>query len=473
MASTDSPALLVARFLKTNNYEDTLDAFLREAGLPPDVGSVQAGDLTIEKVLEEKKIFDLSLRFEKIGVGNGKKGWSLPAPSTAHQIDTLPTASNLLHVSVEAIRHAERSEPSQVILSATADRRLVTIDPNPPKFEFQGSHHDLHDSPILSSALIAHRYLITTSMSGQMILKDCLFTDVLDSRRDHKKYVVKVIVIEDQQGAWIATAGWDAKVFLYRIRKPLTGEEDSETRPKLGEPIASLTLPSNPEAILFIRYEDSPSPLLLVSRRDSTHLFYYSLPPTLNTSAVSPQTMTLLGKQNLAPHSNAWIAFSPSSLAVSPVDPSLLAVATSSVPHMKLIIVRLLLPPLTTSADSTTEPATQAAQTRANLAIQDKEDLAIISQSNTLATQTPYSTPQVIWRPDGSGVWVNGDDGVIRGLEAETGKVVASLKSGHEPGSKVRSIWCGIVNVKGDNEEWVISGGFDRRLIVWRPSEET
>lgn len=38
-------------------------------------------------------------------------------------------------------------------------------------------------------------------------------------------------------------------------------------------------------------------------------------------------------------------------------------------------------------------------------------------------------------------MFVNGDDGVIRGLEVKTGKIIASLQGGHEVGSKIRSIW--------------------------------
>lgn len=60
------------------NCVQTLDAFISEAGLEPDAGSIEKGDLTIEKILEEKKVFDLSIRFEKFGTGNGNKGWSLP-----------------------------------------------------------------------------------------------------------------------------------------------------------------------------------------------------------------------------------------------------------------------------------------------------------------------------------------------------------------------------------------------------------
>ena len=67
-------------------------------------------------------------------------------------------------------------------------------------------------------------------------------------------------------------------------------------------------------------------------------------------------------------------------------------------------------------------------------------------------------------------MWVNGDDGVLRGVEARTGKIVSTLKGGHEIGSKIRSVWAGWV-YGDEREEWIVSGGFDRRLVVWRVVE--
>lgn len=291
---------------------------------------------------------------------------------------------------------------------------------------------------------------------------------VLEERRDHGKYVVRVSAWEDECGAWVGTAGWDGKVVVYWMERG--GGEGYEG---LGSPVASVILPTNPETILLVSDPDTGTLYLIVTRRDSTSLYYYTLPSLPADTSTSPGhlDLQLAGSQNLAPHSNAWIAFSPSSIALSPTDPTLLAVATSAVPHMKLIIVRLLFPPLASS--SAVEPATQAAQTRMGIARQDREDTAILVHCSTLAPQTPYSTPQVYWRPDGSGVWVNGDDGVLRGIEAKTGKIVASLKGGHDPGSKIRSIWAGWVGDEGDREEWVVSGGFDRRLIVWKVAEDS
>lgn len=65
-------SILVARFLRSNNYTQTLDAFIREAGLPPNAGQVnsKAEELdgwTIENVIEEKKAFDQTVNFERYG----------------------------------------------------------------------------------------------------------------------------------------------------------------------------------------------------------------------------------------------------------------------------------------------------------------------------------------------------------------------------------------------------------------------
>lgn len=51
---------------------------MKEAALPLDAGTLSKGDLTIEKILEEKKMFDLSVRFEKFGDGDEDLGWTLP-----------------------------------------------------------------------------------------------------------------------------------------------------------------------------------------------------------------------------------------------------------------------------------------------------------------------------------------------------------------------------------------------------------
>ncbi|CAK4032360.1 hypothetical protein AC578_432 [Lecanosticta acicola] len=462
MPATDSPAVIVARYLKANNYTETYDSFVNEAGLPPDVGDVFKGDLTIETLLEEKKTFDVSVRFEKLGVEDANSGWTKSAPSTANEINVLPSSSNILSAQLEHLAGTE-SAPEPILLVSTADRRLHLLDAR--SRDLRTSFSGLHDSPILSVTGLGDGHLLTTSMSGQLQLSD-MQGKVLEKRRDHSKYVVKVAAFVDaSDGTIIATAGWDSKILLYRPKIDTTG-------PTIGEPVATIPLATKPEAMIFLRHPEHGKPVLLVSRTDSSFIFYYTVEP-------EPR---LLGKQNLAPHSNAWVAFTPSSLQLCPTDPSLVAVGTSSVPHMKLLIVRLLFPPwearavppppgaLRSSSLDGDGPAaeTQASQARAALAIADREAAAIQIHCTTMAPQTAYSTPAIAWRPNGSGVWVNGDDGAVRGIEASTGKVVSTLLQGHEPGSKVRCLWAGTVHDDdGEEKEILASGGFDRRLIVW------
>lgn len=392
------------------------------------------------------------------------------APKYPVEIRTLPSTANILHVSIETSKDPSYDPPRQLLAATTADRRFNLIVPS-TDFPLFSSKTHVHDSPILDCISVGGGNLTTvsTAMSGQVVVYDHRKEQLIGERRDHGKYVVKVAAWRFPGLVWIATAGWDAKIFLYLLRVNEDGCVES-----LDPPVSSLTLPTNPETIVFIQPPDSEAPLLLVTRRDSTLLHYYEIRARdeISDPLCMNLELQLIGAQNLAPHSNAWTPFSPSCIALCPTDPTLLAVATSSLPHMKFILVRLLFPPLTGSANTSNMPATQAAQALQEIAVRDREEAAILIQVSTLAPQTPYSTPQVCWRPDGSGVWVNGDDGVVRGLEVKTGKIVATLRDGHEFGSKIRTLWAGCLYFNGKREEWVISGGFDKKLIVWRPTDE-
>lgn len=85
--SASLASALVARFLRSNNYTHTLDAFIREAGLSADAGQITAtakddsdeNSWTIEGVLEEKKVYDKSINFERYGDGGKENNaWSAP-----------------------------------------------------------------------------------------------------------------------------------------------------------------------------------------------------------------------------------------------------------------------------------------------------------------------------------------------------------------------------------------------------------
>jgi hypothetical protein len=305
-------------------------------------------------------------------------------------MDALPTKSNILSVHVLDLVAPGETGSTQCIAATTADRRLSLIKPHGSAFSIAHSYAIHQDSPILDVLAINGQYLFVGSMSGKLLLHDMASDRNLDERKDHSKYLVKLASWSSGDSVFIASAGWDAKVVVYRL------DHTNSRSAKLGEPIATLNLPSIPETILFVQAPDTTQPVLLLTRRDSTFLYYYAL----HTSSETQSQLLLLGKQNLAPHSNAWIAFSPSDVQLCPTDPSTVAVATSSTPHMKLLVVRLLVPPSSApaidagaeaSADLvSSDNVTQASQARAALALQDKEESAIVINVTTMAPQTNY-----------------------------------------------------------------------------------
>jgi WD40 repeat protein len=358
------------------------------------------------------------------------------------------------------ILHATSSMERDRIYISSADRRWTELSASAPYNVVTSSQ--LNDNPILSSAALPALTALTT-MSGQLLLLDNATGKVVSTRRDHTKYAIQIAVAKLSGTTWVlATASWDGTIKLYRVAVSDDSNGVTSTILQGEESVPTIKFQSNPESILFVRHPDTDELYLVASRRDSTHLYYYKISTSANDGNLEAVEA---GRQNLAPHSNAWVSFTPSMLALHPKDPSLIAVATSHLPHMKLIVVRLLFPGLNVQA---APGGTQASQARTELAVQDKEDAAIRLQVSTLAPQTPYSTPVVVWRPDGSGVWVNGDDGVVRGIEVKTGKVITMLK-GHEAGTKVRTLWTGEIAAGDDaaKREVLVSGGFDKRVFIW------
>ncbi|KAH7402458.1 WD40-repeat-containing domain protein [Pyrenochaeta sp. MPI-SDFR-AT-0127] len=462
-----SAAELVARFLRTNGYDETLSSFVKEAGLPPDIGAVSDGLTTIETILDEKRTFDLSLNFEKLGVDDNDKGWTVHAPTKPTIVDSLPNMSNILSVSVLDLTLPSIAETRQYIAVTTADRQLHLLDPSTSMPGLVHSYSGSQDSPILDVVALGPQHILIASMSGKLLLYDVTRSRAIEERKDHAKYLVKLSIWHGGDSVLVASAGWDAKILLYQLNIN-TGN------PTLGEPVATLDLPSIPETIVFVSSPDDGTPILAVARRDSAFLHYYVV------SSLTSPTFALVGKQNLAPHSNAWVAFTPADVQISPTDPYLAAVATSSTPHMRLLVVKLLLPPTRHSvlgAGSGLDPdgtVTQASQARAELLRADQDDAAILVNVSTLAPQTPYSTPRIVWRPDGSGVYVSSDDGIVRGIEAKSGKHIAALEA-HEPGSKLRCLWAGRIksysedgSSSAESSECLMSGGFDQKLILWK-----
>jgi WD40 repeat protein len=270
----------------------TLNSFVEEANLPSDIGSASDSLVTIESVLQEKKTFDLSLNFEKLGVDDTERGWTSLAPATPTVVSSLPSRSNILSVSVFDLVLPSVADVRQYLAVTTADRQLHIMDPSTPSLDLIHTYSNFQDSPTLDIVPVNPTQLLIASMSGKLTLFDTANNAVLEERKDHSKYLVKLSTLSSDGSMLVASAGWDAKICFYQLNA-------SAENPRLGNPTATLALPSIPETIVFVTLPGDGSPVLLVARRDSTFLYFYAMP-----TAESP-AVTLIGRQNLAPHSNA------------------------------------------------------------------------------------------------------------------------------------------------------------------------
>ncbi|KAK9476764.1 WD40-repeat-containing domain protein [Lipomyces japonicus] len=419
MPAKDNIHVLVARYLRDNGYKQTLEALMEELGLEDDM-IPDDHSMTLESILEQKRLFDLSQAVEELEIDDKREdNWLIPYPSFLSVVPKQVPEVNILFVSVAKLRlptvldddSSPRSE-RQCILVASADKSLKIFDFY--SFDLLKSFTHLHSSPILTLAAIDADTVVTGGMDGRLVFTKVATGEVVVFAKDHFKYLVRITVTNDNK--YIATAGYDKKVNVYNLS--FQGEDQIPSLSLIG----SVTFPTNPEAIAFV-YNDDKELRLIASRRDSTFIFYYKLEPTVIEVA----------RHNLNPESNSWVSFCAMDITPDPVDAKLIGVATSTVPHMRF------------------------------LAVENGVD-NIVKNTFTKAPQDAYSSGRITWRPHASGIWCNGDDGIIRGIELSTGNVVAELK--HHEG-KVKALYSGIV----DGNEVLVTGGFDKTIAVWEISK--
>ncbi|KAF3936881.1 hypothetical protein ABW19_dt0205980 [Dactylella cylindrospora] len=459
MPAGDSPDVLVARFLRASNYHETFEAFVRETNLSPSSITNNPTDLTIEKILEEKKLYDLALRFEKISINANDVDFSLPHPTTSTTLTTASTSSNILSITLATLNIAspgQTNSPKQAIISTSSDK-LLRIYPATAPYDCIATLQPLHPSPILSVLPLSQEWLLTASMSGDIAIST-LRGDVLQRWEGHKKYIVKLAISdplpesnEQEEVRYLAAASYDKSLSIHKLSIPVAASSSSlpDDGIEIDPVIPKLTFlqiiqfPQTVEDVIFSQnHQDSShslsSQLLIATIRDSAYLHIFSPSPDADAdTSTAPNPFTLLSKTPLNATSTTWLTYTPTSLTTHPHHPHLLSLITSSLPSPKIIIYNL------------------------STMTVDKEFTVPVQLS-------AYSTGIIVWRSDdsASGLWVNGDDGVVKGVEVKSGGVKVEL-NGHN-GRKVRCLAAGVV----DGEEVLISGGFDGGLNVWKVGKE-
>ncbi|KAI5303995.1 hypothetical protein KEM56_006983 [Ascosphaera pollenicola] len=369
----------------------------------------------------------------------------------------------MLFVSIQPFKY--RAAQGQALMVSTACRQLHVLDPE--TFQLVSPLHlKVFDSPVMSCvSLLNGEFLAVITLLGKLTILKGATMKSMGAVVHHNKHAMMVASYEDGNTIWLASAGFDERVHVYR----LAYDRLTQQLTRLADaPRKEIPLPTRPECILITRDQATGNIVLVLSRGGSNNLEYYRL----RTSPTGKTDICRLGLQNPVPQSSVWILFSLSQFRLCPVDPGLLAIATSSTPNLKIIVVRMRIPPSPEGAGPSRVTLTTSNLARLTVQAPKSDDPLMPLQCTVPAPQTRYSKPQIAWRPDGCGVWVTGGDGVIRGVDVRNGKIVATLgekEKGHQSGRKIRCIWAGMVKKgPGVAEEWLVSDGFDKRLFMWK-----
>ncbi|WFD22133.1 hypothetical protein MEQU1_000795 [Malassezia equina] len=458
---------VVATFLRTHGYTDTLAAFEREGGRTSASSSCAYEQVPrdLRTLVELAASHAMTQSMQHATLEEAPASALVEAASPVDYVlaatyDHLHT-SNILSVTPATYPGVE----GPCVATTGADRRVVFVDvssgdvvgilePSMPGHPRRMGHEaavlDLSQHPQHPT------YVLTAGMDGRVVQWDLRHDRPVHELRDHSRFVVRVLHSDD--GRFMATAGYDKRIHLYAV--------EVHNEPPVYTHMHTLALATNPEALVFVRgpatpceapWEQDERTWLVYTARDRATLHYVALP----TSCIggTPDWTVLEYGTNADPND----------------------------PHTSYSLLHLTLHP---------SGRYVAAQT-GELGTSDRLDgpsptlprillmpLFSARRHATLWTSAPvsaFASPRHAWMPRGDAVWVTGEDGVLR-LVALDGTERASVRchggmaepaSGRAGAALAAAAWRsgGNTVIKGVAvlaDHRVASCGFDRTVRILR-----
>ena len=341
-----------------------------------------------------------------------------------------------------------------------------------------------HDSAVLDlSQNPKHaRYVASAGMDGRVVIWDLVRASLtqhsdlpVQTLKDHSRFVVRVA--HSPCGSYLASAGYDKKVSVYRLHM-----EDNSASYSL---VHQVSLRANPEALVFVPGPAAPPapgkelgascrPWLIFTERGNVDLSYLALPaPDLEESA-SPDFTVVQYNTNPDPDDH-YAGYSLLDLSLHPTGDF---VCAQTGDHAAM------------QRQASAERPSGMSELTMGDTLSRLLILPLFSSYRrlTLWTEAPSSTfshPRHAWCPDGDAAWVTGEDGVLR-LVALSGEIKArvlchGLRHNIESkSSRARDAATAAAWVRGGNtvikgvavlpDQRVASCGFDRTVRVLHPS---
>ncbi|KAG7862765.1 hypothetical protein KL939_000084 [Ogataea angusta] len=433
---------LIAHYLKTNKLTRTLEAFELELNKKFDCSVEES----LETILKDRLAY---LSLEKPDSEKTESLWTVDAPKN-HETLELGTLKSLV-ISSSFTKLKIGSKHVSLGLFVTNNKQVHFFD-----LEMRRNllvKNDLHGSTAtkLVAGIDGSDIILSCGMDGKLRVwranyDNDLELELLSEEQIHKRLVLQMKFERmDAKTGFLVSTGWDSKLVATKVNL------QNGTTEKLNE-VSLLTRAS----CLLITADPSDFPIILVGRTDTSMVGVYTI-----HDRIFEIGRLALNDSEFSSHS-----FHP--MAFAKIENGSVVAATNHTPYMRLITFRM-----PTIADLIGVEETQvgakiaAASVLATNSESFQTDVTIqrniiISNFNSMSPQDKFSDPIVNTRPHKDGIWIFGDDGVVRGFDVGAGSVVEELKT-HE--GRIKSAFVAEVC---DTETIVSCGAVDRVASIWQ-----
>ncbi|RCK55994.1 hypothetical protein Cantr_05494 [Candida viswanathii] len=409
---------LIAQYLKENNYPETLKQFENEHGNP----------IPASKLLDESLDDIITDRIQYNAI--------IDTPAEAIDVNA-ELHANLKEIIRDEFTHWLTPFPrtpvklidiAGLVLSSCYANGVIYFSANDSNvFVVKGGGivKSIKFPVVVKKILtLGDDRVILVGMNGTLYLRELVTLEPISEFQAHRRLIVDARYIRVQGVDYIVSLGWD---FFVRLIK-LDGDNQFSI-------LSEHKLQQQGACIDVVEYRGEL--VVVLGKLENT---------LLDVFAVRDKQLSPLYRISLNDAEFTASGFSPRFITIHNAAVPLVAVATSHEPFMRLIIVPIF--------DVSTATPIKRNQ--------------IIKNLNTMSPQDKYSQPIISWRlckeedEKASGLWVMGDDGVIRGVDIIDDKAAIELKDGHQ--GKIKDF---ITFIDANGVEKLVTSGIDREIVEW------
>lgn len=393
----------IAEYLQQNNYLKTLKAFEIEHGTP--ISTHTGHNETLEQILCDRISYTADFEIKGLQLSDKNQAivdqelpkWSTPYAKSQQEI---PGITGLVIAAGIIEKKLILSTNDGTVKVCNTEGKLLWQKPR------------FLDGVVTRAIVVIDKHrILAIGMNGSAYLYG------MDGDELHRKAKIDLhrgLIIDSNYAVvgnktYAVTLGWDKWIKVMEI-----GEESLDE-------IASYqtTLPGTCIGIT----DAYGRATVVLGHTESTLL------QVLELEHGSEQKLKPIYKISLNDAEFMTHAFTPRNIKIAATgNGPLVAVATSEQPYMRVIVLKL-----------------QSDTAKDNSVLRNQ----VLTNTNTGVPQDKFSQPLISWRHPATGIWVFGEDGIVRGIDVQSQREVVSIV-GHKSRIKCVAVGEAIVTFASD-----------------------